>query len=142
MPWIAWKYKIDQYFYWSATYWNSNDIFTNPVTYGDAINGDGTFFYPGEDVLYPSQSRHLRGPLSSVRAKNWRRGEQDFEYLWLARQAGLGNEADALVDECVPKALWEAGSTGNISWSGRGYVFEGYRKKLAILLAGNKNIPK
>jgi hypothetical protein len=137
MPWIIWKYNIDQYFYWMVNYWNNTNVFTNSLTYNGEVNGDGTFLYPGKDVLFPDQSRGLNGPLSSVRAKNWRRGAQDYEYLWLAKQAGLENEIKIIVDNCIPTALWEAKSNGNISWSSRGYIFEQYRKQLAELLSTN-----
>jgi hypothetical protein len=137
MPWIVWKYNIDQYFYWSVNAWNEINVFTNPLTYGDEDNGDGTFFYPGEDHLFPTEDRGLEGPLSSIRAKNWRRGEQDYEYLWLARQAGLESEIKPIVDECVPTALWDAKFQNNISWSSRGYKFEQYRKQIAQLLSAN-----
>ena len=135
MPWIVWKYKLDQYFYWSVTYWTNKNVFTDPVTYDGYINGDGTFLYPGEDKQYLSEDRGLPGPLSSIRAKNWRRGAQDFEYLWLAKEAGFENEVKTIVDNCVPVALWEARQPQNISWSSRGYIFEKYRKQLARLLS-------
>ncbi len=135
MPWIIWKYNLDQYFYWSSTFWTNINVFVNPLTYNNFLNGDGTFLYPGNDALYPSESRNLAGPLSSIRAKNWRRGAQDYEYLWLARQAGLENEEKIIVDNCVPAALWDARSLANISWSSRGNAFERYRKQLAELLS-------
>jgi len=135
IPWIVWKYDIDQYFYWSTTFWTDLNVFVNPLTYEDRINGDGTFLYPGQDMLFPEESRNLKGPLSSVRAKNWRRGAQDYEYLYLAKKMGLENEAKAIVDECIPTAVWEARSQKDISWSSRGYKFEVYRKQLAELLS-------
>jgi hypothetical protein len=139
MPWIVWKYKIDQYFYWSTTFWTDLNVFVNPLTYEDRINGDGTFFYPGQDHLFPGESRELAGPLSSVRAKNWRRGAQDFEYLWLAEKMGLKSQAEAIVDECIPVAVWEAKDLNDVSWSGRGYKFEEYRKQLAELLSSGSS---
>jgi hypothetical protein len=135
MPWIVWKYKIDQYFYWSTTFWTDLNVFNNPLTYENRINGDGTFFYPGQDHLFPKESRELAGPLSSIRAKNWRRGAQDFEYLWLAEKMGLKSQVDAIVNECVPVAVWEAKDQIDISWSSRGHKFEEYRKQLAELLS-------
>jgi hypothetical protein len=108
MPWIVWKYDLDQYFYWSVNSWGRINVFANPLTYRNYINGDGTFLYPGQDKVFPEDDRNLAGPLSSVRAKNWRRGAQDYEYLWLAKQAGLEKESKKILDECVPKALWEA----------------------------------
>jgi len=137
MPWIVWKYNIDQYFYWSTTFWRNLNVFVNPLTYEDRINGDGTFLYPGQDALFPEENRNLAGPLSSVRAKNWRRGAQDYEYLWLAKKMGLETELKIIVNSCVPTGLWEAKSQKNISWSSRGYKFEEYRKQLAELLSSN-----
>jgi hypothetical protein len=135
MPWIVWKYNIDQYFYWSTTFWRDLNVFVNPLTYEDRINGDGTFLYPGQDFVFPEENRNLAGPLSSIRAKNWRRGVQDYEYLWLAKKMGLGNELNTIVNNCVPTGLWEAKSQKDVSWSSRGYKFEEYRKQLAKLIS-------
>jgi hypothetical protein len=139
MPWIVWKYKIDQYFYWGVDFWQQTDVFSDPLTYDNQVNGDGTFFYPGEDHLYFNQNRGLAGPFASIRAKNWRRGAQDYEYLWLARQAGLDDEIRNIVEACVPTGLWDARNQSNISWSSRGYVFEQYRRQLADLIATKIN---
>ncbi len=135
MPWIVWKYNIDQYFYWSTTFWRKLNVFASPLTYEDRINGDGTFLYPGQDAIFPDEDRNLAGPLSSIRAKNWRRGEQDYEYMWMAKNLGLGSEAEAIVDKCVPAGVWDAKSLKDVSWSSRGYKFEEYRRQLARLLA-------
>ena len=135
MPWIVWKYNIDQYFYWSTTFWRKLNVFVNPLTYEDRINGDGTFLYPGQDALFPEEDRNLMGPLSSVRAKNWRRGAQDYEYMWLAKKMGLEKELKTIVDNCIPTGVWEAKNQNDVSWSGRGYKFEEYRKQLAQLLS-------
>lgn len=137
MPWIVWKYNLDQYFYWSTTFWRGLNVFQNPLTYEERINGDGTFLYPGQDALFPEESRNLAGPLSSVRAKNWRRGAQDYEYLWLAQKMGLGPEVKNIVNKCIPTGLWEAKSQKGVSWSSRGYKFEEYRKQLAELLSSS-----
>lgn len=135
IPWIVWKYNLDQYFYWSTNFWGRINVFVNPFTFENRINGDGTFFYPGQDVQFPEESRNLAGPLSSIRMKNWRRGAQDYEYLWLAKNAGLESKMKTILDNCVPTALWEAKSQKDVSWSGRGYKFDQYRKQLAELLS-------
>ena len=140
MPWIVWKYNIDQYFYWSTTFWRQLDVFTNPLTYEDRINGDGTFLYPGQDALFPDQDRNLAGPLSSVRAKNWRRGAQDYEYMWLAKKMGLEKELIAIIDNCIPTGVWEAKEQKDVSWSSRGYAFEEYRKQIAELLSSGSSV--
>ena len=28
MPWVVWKYSVDQYFYWSTTFWRKINVFT------------------------------------------------------------------------------------------------------------------
>ncbi len=139
MPWVAWKYNIDQYFYWSTTFWTNLNVFVNPLTYEDRINGDGTFLYPGKDALFPEEDRNLDGPLSSIRAKNWRRGAQDYEYLWLAREMGLEKEIEKIVNNCIPAGVWDAAKLNDVSWSGRGYKFEEYRKELAELIETHKD---
>lgn len=139
MPWIIWKYKIDQYQYWRVNNWGRVNVFANPLTFRNMVNGDGTFLYPGQDKLFIEEDRNLAGPLSSIRAKNWRRGAQDYEYLWLAKQAGLETEMKEIVDKCVPTALWDAKDQENISWSSRGYNFDLYRKQLAELITSKKS---
>jgi hypothetical protein len=138
IPWIVWKYGIDQYFYWSVNFWGRINVFVNPFTFQNRINGDGTFFYPGTDAQFPEESRKLDGPLSSIRMKNWRRGAQDYEYIWMAKQAGLDNQMNAIVDKCIPSALWEAKGQNSVTWPEQGYRFDLYRKQLAILLSSSK----
>ena len=135
IPWIVWKYNLDQYFYWSTNFWGRINVFVNPFTFENRINGDGTFFYPGQDAQFPEESRNLAGPLSSIRMKNWRRGAQDLEYLWMAKNAGLESKAKSILDSCVPTGVWEANGQKDVSWSGRGYKFDQYRKQLAELLS-------
>jgi hypothetical protein len=142
IPWIGWKYDLDHYFYWMTTYWTdwTNNarrwnIFTNPQTKQNHGNGEGTFFYPGQDKIYIEEDRGLPGPLASIRMKNWRRGMQDYEYLWLAKELGLEDEVERIVNQAVPAALWETDSRSDIAWSEYGYAFEDFRRELAQLIA-------
>lgn len=73
---------------------------TDPVNarYGRgpaAYNGSGLLIYRGELIGRPGH------PLPTIRLKAQRRGMQDYEYFWLLRQAGRGEQADALVDSIV-----------------------------------------
>jgi hypothetical protein len=138
IPWIGWKYELDHYFYWMTTYWTDWqhdsarwNVFTNPRTATVQRNGSGTFFYPGEDRVYVEEDRGLPGPLSSLRMKNWRRGMQDFEYLWLAHGMGLGADVDRIVDLVVPRALWDANPDQPVTWPVNGHGFETFRRELA-----------
>lgn len=142
IPWIGWKYELDHYFYWMTTYWTdwqhggrNWNLFTNPRTATVQRNGSGTFFYPGQDRVYIEEDRDLPGPLSSIRMKNWRRGMQDFEYLWLANEMGLVSDVYRIVNQVVPAALWDANPNGPVSWPERGYGFETFREEIAQLIS-------
>jgi hypothetical protein len=142
IPWIGWKYDLDHYFYWMTTYWTDWqhdaarwNVFTNPRTATVQRNGSGTFFYPGQDRVYAEEDRGLPGPISSIRMKNWRRGMQDYEYLWVARGMGLGDEVDRIVEQVVPAALWDANPKEGVSWPVRGNEFEVFRQELAELIS-------
>ena len=141
LPWIGWKYELDHYFYWMTTYWTDYanegrrwNLFTNPRTTSVQRNGAGTLFYPGQDFVYVEENRGLPGPMASIRMKNWRRGMQDLEYLWLAQQLGLEEEVRLVVDEMVPRALWETSLMQSAAWPERGYRFEAARARLAALI--------
>jgi hypothetical protein len=142
-PWIMWKYKSNQYFYWRTTNWGNVDVFVDALNFlGNAkANGDGNMFYPGQDQKYPASDMGLSGPIASVRMKNWRRGAQDYEYLWLLKNAGLEAKADEIANEVIPQALFEADVSKDITWPNHGYGFEKYRKQIAELLenAAKKN---
>lgn len=147
IPWIGWKYDLDHYFYWMTTYWTDYtkdskawNLFTNPMTMYAKGNGAGTFFYPGQDYLYTEEDRGMPGPFSSIRMKNWRRGMQDYEYLWLASTMGLERQVAQIVDQAVPAALWDVNLKSTVTWPLRGYQFEGFRKAVAELIANHTSI--
>jgi hypothetical protein len=143
-PWIFWKYDVDFYFLFDVAGYAFTKI--NPwadqkiVIDGTTLWGDGTWIYAGEDKYHPGDSRGLKGPIASIRMKNWRRGEQDYEYLWMARQAGL--DTREIVDQVVPHAFNDYGGgftdqTGQPVWGEKGYQFERARRSLADLLAAS-----
>ena len=145
-PWACWKYGVELWFYWFANQWRHNsqaprgeqNVWADPVTfaYDGEYNGDGVLIYPGQDALYPDQDRGVAGPIASIRLKNLRRGVQDFEYLWLAEQHGLGAEARAAADACVPAAFKDA--RGDVSWSVRGSDWDARRRTLAEQIAAKR----
>jgi hypothetical protein len=147
IPWIGWKYKLDHYFYWMTTYWTDYtkgskawNLFANPMTMYGTGNGAGTLFYPGQDFLYVEEDRGLPGPIASIRMKNWRRGMQDYEYLWLASTMGIESEIDPIVDQIVPAALWDVNLKSPVSWPLHGYQFEAIRKAVAELIASHTSM--
>ncbi|MGB2866970.1 MAG: DUF4091 domain-containing protein, partial [Bacteroidota bacterium] len=147
-PWIAWRYKVDLYFLWysnlyveknnkDSTIRHMNPWVDNYLPYSTGYAwGNGTFIYPGEDKEYPAFDHGLQGPIASIRMKNWRRGQQDYEYLWLVRQAGFGSSADSVVRSVVPFAFDECpdGQNAPPPWAVRGYMYEHQRQYLAMML--------
>lgn len=144
IAWACWKHEVPLWFYWLANHWRHNqqasrgeqNVWADPVTFGydGEYNGDGVIVYPGQDACYPDQDRGLAGPVASIRLKNIRRGMQDYEWLWLAKQKGLEAEARAVVEACVPKAFSQA--RGEVSWSERGSDWDTHRRRLAEALEG------
>lgn len=124
-PWIAWRYGLDGLYLYNMTEWTyfrldraevpwkkgKREIWENPLNQSWATNSQGVLIYPGQYV-------GVRGVVPSIRLKQVRRGMQDYEYLWLARQAGRGAEADAAARRLVPRALHEAGPPGELGARG------------------------
>jgi PKD repeat protein len=146
-PWIAYKCDVPRWFTWESTHWepNSNEVpndvsknvFVDPVTFyagypGSRGNGDGTMFYPGEDYVYPAQNREYAGPMSSIRMKMYRRGIQDYEYMWLAEDAGHGQEVAWILDGVLPDVMWEAPEIP--TWSNSNATYEEARRLFVDLL--------
>ncbi|MBI3830888.1 MAG: DUF4091 domain-containing protein [Planctomycetes bacterium] len=102
----CWRYKINGSFWWAMDY---HDVAPKDVMTKAKENrwGNGTLFYPGArlpDLGLPA----IEGPLSCLRMKAYRRGQQDYEYGWLLKQAGKEAVADAAVKKVLPVALAEA----------------------------------
>jgi hypothetical protein len=122
--WIAWQYGIDYLCYYSMSEaWrraipspgnpgtfiapngpagenNDNEIWDQPRNRTWALS-QGVFIYPGKRVGYDL-------PIVNIRMKQIRRGQTDYEYFWLLRQAGAGALADKLVKSVIGVALSEA----------------------------------
>lgn len=146
--WIAFKHNIDLWYYWDVAYWSDvhndgqqTDVWNDPLTFDGRSsdwenlgNGDGTIFYPGEDQIYPSGNRAIKGPISSIRMKNWRRGLQDYEYLYLATQAGYSSEVNQIIAEIIPSVLSDAAGLSTKSWPSRSAPWEKARQNIRDLI--------
>jgi len=161
--WAQYKLKVNRWFFWETTYYNDYqggtgeiNVFQSAHTFGSVgavdpvlgqtgwnySNGDGVLFYPGTDLVYPSDSYGVDGPFASLRLKDWRRGLQDVDYLTLAAAVNP-SAVQALVNAMVPKAAWEYGVDSpsdptyvhtDISWSDDPQVWERARTQLAELI--------
>ncbi|MCC6398544.1 MAG: carbohydrate binding domain-containing protein, partial [Bacteroidetes bacterium] len=145
-PWIAFKYNVDQYFLWIIGFITGLPV--NRNVWVDNYNGtttsrswaEGQYVYPGEDTKHPADSRGVKGPIVSMRMKNFRRGMQDYEYLWLARQAGVPEDTiAAVINSVVPAALDQVPQNNHPSYAERGYPYEAARRRLAELLGRQGN---
>jgi hypothetical protein len=141
----AWRFGIDGWFMWDATYWRqkhygltkATDLYADPLTFDETkrvrddgtpypadwalrLNGDGVFVYPGDPAGVP-------GPVASLRMKAFRRGAQDYEYLWLLKQAGHGQAADAFSRRM---------SLGRGEYEQNPDVWQQIRSEMANLLVG------
>jgi len=85
--WLAWKNRIDGFFYWGLNHWTRHRRVKENVEPDPAKRwpnrpwfpvgwGDGYLIYPGPDGR----------PLSSIRLEAIRDGLEDYEYLYLLRQ--------------------------------------------------------
>ena len=73
--WISWGFGITGLLYWNTTNWDPNrDVWTNPVTYENQYNMEGSLLYPGADA-------GVQGFIASIRLKQIREGLEDYEYL-------------------------------------------------------------
>ena len=143
-PWIAWKYNVDLYLLWYVNHWGDEDNQPIDPWAGDRRNvrwGDGSLVYAGENLNSGiGNDRGLTGPVAGIRLKNWRRGAQDYEYLWLAQHRGINTRS--LVDTIVAAAFDETPQNQPARHVRRGFQFERVRRALAELLeAGGAVFP-
>lgn len=144
--WIARRYGIECWLYWEVCYFHDiyngcdwNDVWSDPIsfdsrratweTWPDWGNGDGTWFYPG-------LPRGIAGPISSIRMKSWRRGAQDYEYMWLLDQQGKGDLANAIDTRIIPYAYGDAEGR-ETSWSKDAAVWEEARREMGRELSAS-----
>ena len=90
--------------------------------------------------VYPDQGLGVDfgTPIASIRLKGFRRGQQDAEYFWMARQAGQHAAADGLLNKLIPQALDKALKLGENNpgiWSHNPDDYEQARLQIGKLLA-------
>jgi len=152
--WIKYLFNIDTWFVWESTHWTHNGqgpkgrlqqrIYNEPLTFINHHlswgNGDGVLFYPGTMPHQPEENRGLNRILPSIRLKNIRRGQQDYELLWLAeKKIGVDN-VKALARELIVKAMDEVEMNDKVYWPQNGDAYDAMRNRLLeIIKDGHKN---
>ncbi len=145
--WAKYIHQVPVWFLWEGTHWTHNHqgpkghlhqrVFSEPVTFlswsGTGANGDGIVFYPGRNPFYPEEDRGVNDLIGSIRLKNIRRGQQDYELMWLAERKVGRERVLELVRTVVPESL-EAELKGPVHWSQRGSDYDRVRERLLDLL--------
>ena len=146
--WAKFIYGLDTWFYWHGTQWRHNfqfiksrthqRVFSYPVTFAsdgdDLCNGEGVIFYPGHMPFYPEEDRGLDRLLPSIRLKNIRRGQQDYEIMRLAAARAGRDKVVEIARQAVPAAFSDVDRKGATPWSQRGDDYDRARNELLDLL--------
>jgi hypothetical protein len=145
--WAKYIHDVELWFLWHGTHWRHNHqgpkgqlhqrVFTEPVTFlgwnMTPANGDGIVFYPGRMPHYPEEDRGLNEILGSIRLKNIRRGQQDYELMWLAEQKVGRQKILEMVKRVVPESF-ETDLKDPVKWSQRGDDYDRIRNELIDIL--------
>lgn len=109
---IGARYGIQGQLMWGVNLGSDARPFAEPSYKPDDDRvGNGVMVYPGNQLPKIGFDA-TPGPLPSMRLKSWHRGLQDAELYYLARQR-FPEEADALINALVPRALGDAVAAGD-----------------------------
>lgn len=139
------RYRVNGSFWWSMMNFPGRfdapgfNPYEHPVYNAkDTRWGNGVLFYPGMRLTMTGAKKNIEGPVSSMRMKAYRRGLQDFEYCWLADQAGQASQVDALLQSLIPQAFGDAAKLKKASWSESPADYDRARRRIADLAAAPK----
>ncbi len=148
-PWIAWKGQREVWHYWDCCYFTDRvnrrgetNVWKNPLTYDqrpkgdvDYGNGDGTLFYPGQQVAYGIN--YFPGPVSSFRMKALRRGIQDYEYIWMASKIAPKQQIDSIINQVLPYPVLGDALPGKTCYVKASRPWRDARLQLATIIVRN-----
>jgi hypothetical protein len=146
--WIKYLFDINTWFVWQSTHWTHNSqgpkgrlqqrVFNEPLTFINEHlnwgNGDGILFYPGRMPHQPEENRGINRFIPSIRLKNIRRGQQDYELLWLAEQKAGSEMIKSLARELGVKAMDEVDMDDKVYWPQHGDAYDAIRDRLLDIL--------
>lgn len=110
VPWITAGYNMAGILYWACNFWSETpNPWLDAVTFisgflcsdGFILNGEGSFFYPGDNTKKYTGQPNVDGPVSSIRFELLREGIEDYEYLWMLKDLGDKKFADSVVQKMV-----------------------------------------
>jgi hypothetical protein len=103
--WSTWKWHVQGCLIWETSWWTCEGLYgdkyqnpwEDPESYADGSkpgaisvwgNGDGRFLYPPNRKGNADQmTKYVEGPVDSYRWECLRDGIDDYEYLWMLRDA-------------------------------------------------------
>ena len=146
--WIKYLFSINTWFVWESTHWTHNGqgpkarlqqrIFNEPLTFMNEhlewCNGDGVLFYPGRMPHQAAENRGINRIMPSIRLKNIRRGQQDYELLWLAEKKEGQDKIKSLARELVVKAMDEIDMDDKVYWPQNGDAYDAMRDRLLDII--------
>lgn len=146
--WIKYLFDINTWFVWQSTHWTHNSqgpkgrlmqrVFNEPLTFINGGlnwgNGDGILFYPGRMPHQTAESRGLNRIIPSIRLKNIRRGQQDYELLWLAEKKAGQEAIRAMARQLVVKAMDEVDMDDKVYWPQDGNAYDEMRERLLDII--------
>ena len=137
---LCWKYRLDGSFWWSMMSFGGapDDPYNNPIyKKGEDRWGNGVLFYPGtklDTIGFPN----IAGPVSSMRMKAYRRGLEDYEYLWLlSEKDGNKDRADLLLNAVLRSGFKQAKDRKKGDWSTDPDEWYHFRQEVAERIANN-----
>jgi len=111
---IGARYGIQGQFMWAVNLGSDERPFAEPSYKPDDDRfGNGVMVYPGNQLDKLGFTK-VPGPIPSMRLKTWRRGLQDAELFYLAKEKNA-DAAQKLIRSIIPDALADA--SGKASWS-------------------------
>jgi len=129
---IGARYGIQGQFMWAVNLGSDERPFAEPSYKPDDDRfGNGVMVYPGNQLDKLGFTK-VPGPIPSMRLKTWRRGLQDAELFYLAKEKNA-DAAQKLIRSIIPDALADA--SGKASWSQTPAAWIDFKKNLLELAA-------
>ncbi len=127
LSWMQFDYGSDGTLYWSVNNsFSQYNFWENAVAVSGAM-GDGS-------LIYPAGKFRLSEPVSTLRLESIREGQEDYEYLWMIKQAILQYNAENGTNhdpEALMAPLYEGLYEGMQLVRGQPELF--LEKRLAVL---------
>jgi replication-associated recombination protein RarA len=86
----------------------------------------------------PEENRGINRFMPSIRLKNIRRGQQDYELLWLAGQKAGEDRIRSIARELVVKAMDEVDMDDRVYWPQHGDAYDAMRDRLLDIIRKKK----